>query len=237
MPNIFSVETIAFTVLGYPLSYIELVGTVLYLLSVWLIARRNILTWPVGIASVILYLLLFYQIRLYADTAEQVYYLFASIYGWWMWSRSPKERRTEQGQSNVVSGVRYSRLSTVLILIAVTGIVTALTTQFLMQAHILIPAVFVAPAAYPFLDALTTVMSFIAMALLTLKRVESWIYWIIVDVIAVYLYWVQGVRFITLLYVVLLVIAVRGFVIWHRAATRSPVPANADSPALPTPAR
>ena len=74
MSNPLSVNTVFFTVLGYPMSYIELVGTILYLLSVWLIARRNMLTWPVGIVSVLLYMALFYQIRLYSDALEQVYY-------------------------------------------------------------------------------------------------------------------------------------------------------------------
>ncbi|MEO0562172.1 MAG: nicotinamide mononucleotide transporter family protein, partial [Chloroflexota bacterium] len=80
MMNLLSVDNIAFTVVGYPLSYIELVGTVLYLASVWLISRRNMLTWPVGIISVLLFMVLFYQIRLYADAIEQVYYLGASVY-------------------------------------------------------------------------------------------------------------------------------------------------------------
>ncbi len=75
------------------MSYIEFAGTVLYLWSVWLIAHRNILTWPVGIVAVALYLALFYQIRLYADALEQVYYLGASAYGWWNWSKSPNANR------------------------------------------------------------------------------------------------------------------------------------------------
>jgi nicotinamide mononucleotide transporter len=73
MPDLLSVDTVFLTVLGYPLSYIELVGTVLYLASVWLIAKRNVLTWPVGIVSVVLFAILFYQIQLYADTIEQAY--------------------------------------------------------------------------------------------------------------------------------------------------------------------
>jgi nicotinamide mononucleotide transporter len=88
MLELLSVNTIAFTVIGYPMSYIELVGTLLYLASVWLIARKNMLTWPVGIVSVLLYMALFYQIRLYSDALEQVYYLGASVYGWWYWRRS-----------------------------------------------------------------------------------------------------------------------------------------------------
>lgn len=56
-----SVDNIAFTVLGYPMSYVELLGTILYLWSVWLIAHRRVLTWPVGIISVLLYMALFYH--------------------------------------------------------------------------------------------------------------------------------------------------------------------------------
>ena len=102
MGNPLSVDTVFFTVLGYPMSYIEFVGTILYLLSVWLISRRNILTWPVGIVSVFLYMVLFYQIRLYSDAMEQVYYLGASVYGWWYWSRSMQAKHaiTDVGYSS-----------------------------------------------------------------------------------------------------------------------------------------
>ena len=83
MAYFLSVDTIAFTIIGYPMSYVEFIGTILYLWSVWLIAKRKTLTWPVGIVSGLLYVILFYQIRLYSDTLEQVYYLGTSIYGWW----------------------------------------------------------------------------------------------------------------------------------------------------------
>jgi hypothetical protein len=120
MTDFLSINTIAFTVLGYPMSYIELIGTILYLWSVWLIARKQMLTWPVGIVSVLLYMSLFYQIRLYSDALEQVYYLIASFYGWWWWSqRGPAEDVTE--------GFRYShRRSWMLVLGITLGIGLAL---------------------------------------------------------------------------------------------------------------
>lgn len=99
------IDNIAFTVLEYPMSWIELVGTVLYLWSVWLIARRKMLTWPVGIVSVLLYLALFYQIGLYSDALEQVYYLGASVYGWVFWVRSDRlGGKAEQLQSGLLGG-------------------------------------------------------------------------------------------------------------------------------------
>lgn len=211
MGNPFDVTTIAFTVLGYPLSYIELVGTILYLWSVWLIARQNILTWPVGIASVLLYMALFYQIQLYSDALEQAYYLVASVYGWWLWGS--RGRQAEQAFEPYVSAPRTMGLVlllTVALSVALGGLMS--------RIHELLPALFPVPAAFPYLDAATTIMSFSAMWLMAQKRLESWAYWIIVDVIGIGLYYVQGVRFISLLYVILLGLAINGLVSWLRSA-------------------
>ena len=211
--KLLSVETAAFTVLGYPMSYVELSGTLLYLWSVWLMARRRMLTWPVGIASVLLYAALFYQIRLYSDAAEQIYYLAASVYGWRRWKAS-----REGATGGRAVPVRFSRLKGVVSGIAVTVALSAALGAFMARANLLLPRVFPEPASFPYLDALTTVMSFTAMWLLARGRAESWAYWIAVDVIGVWLYYVKGVRFVALLYVLLLCMAFGGLVSWARAA-------------------
>jgi nicotinamide mononucleotide transporter len=221
MGSFFDVTTIALTVLGYPLSYLELVGTLLYLWSVWLIARQNILTWPVGIVSVLLYLALFYQIRLYSDALEQVYYLVASVYGWWLWSS--RGRQVEQAFAPYLSAPRT--LGLVLLL---TVVLAAALGGLMSRIHELLPALFPQPAAFPYLDVLTTIMSFSAMWLMAQKRLESWAYWIVVDVIGIGLYYVQEVRFIALLYVILLGLAVGGLMSWLRSARR-PAPGAAQA--------
>jgi len=220
MSNPLSIDTVVFTVLGYPMSYLELAGTVLYLLSVWLITRRNVLTWPVGIASVLLYLLLFYQIRLYADTLEQLYYLAASVYGWWFWSRTRQQDRT-------ISDVGFSPRRSLVVWLAVTAVLSVTLGVAMTRVHIWLPGVFPEAASYPYLDALTTVMSLVAMWLLARTHTESWAYWIVVDAIGIWLYWVKDVRFISLLYVVLLALAVKGLVDWMRAGRGAPGPASA----------
>ena len=97
-------------------------------------------------------------------------------------------------------------------------ILLSLTLGAVMSGiHVWAPAIFLAPASYPYLDALTTVMSFVAMWLLARKHVESWIYWIIVDVIGIGLYFAKDVKFISLLYVTLLVLATRGWIEWRKA--------------------
>ncbi len=192
------------------MSYIEFIGTILYLWSVWLISRRRMLTWPVGIISVLFYMVLFYQIRLYSDTIEQVYYLGASVYGWWMWNKSPRD----DGQ---ITDVGYSQIRKIWFWIGLTAILSVITSIFMSRIHILFPVIFPDAASFPFLDALTTVMSFVAMWLMAQKKTESWIYWIIVDVIGIGLYFVKDVKFISFLYVVLLIMAINGLRMWRKA--------------------
>jgi nicotinamide mononucleotide transporter len=215
MLNLFDINTIAFTILGYPLSYIELIGTILYLWSVWLIARQHILTWPVGIASVLLYLLLFYQIRLYSDALEQIYYLIASCYGWWLW-------QTRGNQAQQAFAPYLSNKQTLITVVIVTLLLALALGGLMSRIDQIAPALFPQPAAFPYLDALTTIMSFSAMWLMAQKRLESWIYWIIVDVIGIGLYYVQGVRFLALLYAILLVLAINGLLGWLRTARNAP---------------
>lgn len=207
--TLLDVDTIALEILGYPLSWIELVGTIAYLLSVVLIARRNMLTWPVGIVAVLLYAALFWQIRLYADALEQVYYLGASAYGWWHWSRSRPER-----ESTVP--VHYGSARQMLATLAGTAGLSVAVGAAMTRVHVWSPTLFPAPADYPWIDATTTVASFVAMALMARRRIESWVLWIAVDVVGIWLYHVKDVRFVSLLYVVLLVLAVSGLVGWHR---------------------
>ena len=221
MNNFLSVETVFFTILGYPMSYIEFVGTILYLWSVWLIARRNRLTWPVGIVSVLLFMALFYQIRLYSDALEQVYYLGASLYGWWYWTRGG----TPAGGGLVDVG--FSPPRALLAWVGVTVVGSLLLGGAMSRIHRWLPGIFPAAADFPYLDALTTVMSFVAMWLLARKHTESWIYWIIVDVIGIGLYYVKEVRFIALLYVFLLGLATKGLIDWTRASAAPSTPSSA----------
>ncbi len=214
MVNFFSIDSIFFTFLGYPMSYIEFVGTILYLWSVWLISQKRMLNWPVGIASVILYGMLFYQIQLYSDCLEQIYYLGASTYGWWYWSRERRDTR----EIAVRRGTRLNNLLWLGAIALLSG-----TGGFLMaRIHLFLPALFPLAADFPYLDAFTTVASFAAMYLLARKRTESWLIWIVVDVIAIGLYWIKEVKFLSLLYVILLILAVRGYLSWKKEGISSP---------------
>jgi nicotinamide mononucleotide transporter len=201
-----SVNSILITIGDYPLSYIEFVGTLLYFASVYLISRKNIITWPVGIASVILYGILFYQIQLYSDMMEQIYYLIISIVGWITWQK----QKTKTNEINTTWSSTIGIIIPVLITIVATTILSFCVSNF----HVWLPSIFPEPASYPVIDALTTIMSFVAMYLTTTRKNEGWIYWIIVDLIGIWLYWIKDVKFISLQYVFLLGMAIYGFIFW-----------------------
>ena len=208
MLKFLDVNTVLLSIGEYPLSYIEFVGTILYFASVWLIARKNMLTWPIGIVSVVLFGILFYQIQLYSDTIEQVYYLGVSAYGWVTWSRDRVAAQEIRAEFS-----RFPRLLGWLGLTVAASIGMALAVA---RFHVWFPGWFPVAASYPFRDALTTVMSFVAMFLMARRRTESWVYWIVVDIIGIGLYWVKDVKFISLQYVVLLGMATYGLIHWLR---------------------
>ncbi len=210
--NFFSIDNTFFTVLGYQMSYLEFFGTLLNILSVWLITRNNIWTWPIGIVAVIMFAVLFYQIQLYSDFVEQIYFLITGFYGWWLWVGLS---RREQGGKEELK-ISYLTNNGYLWTILVIGIGTLAAGYFMQNIHIYFPRYFSIPAAFPYLDAFTTVMSFTAQLLIAYKKIESWYLWIFVDVIGIGLYYSRGVVFVSLLYLVFLVLATKGYFDWRR---------------------
>jgi nicotinamide mononucleotide transporter len=217
MEHILSVQTVALTVLGYPMSWIELIGTVFNLWCVWLVARNKILNWPVGLLGVVLFGIMFWQIRLYADLFEQAYFFATGVWGWWVWAY-PRSRAAEDERGELA----ISRLSVRAVVAYGIGIVAATVgvTWVMSNLHVWLPALFPEAASYPLLDSLTTVMSFAAQYMLVRRQLENWVLWIIVDVIGIGLYWAKDVRLVSVLYAVFLCMAVSGLVHWlreHRA--------------------
>ncbi len=209
--NLFSVNNIFFTFLGYPMSYIEFFGTIFNIWSVWLIAKNKILNWPVGIIGTVLFMILFFQIQLYSDFFEQIYFLITAIYGWWIWLYfgKTKENKTE---------FKVTKSSKKILIITILSIVigTFMMGYFMSNIHNYFPTIFTEPASYAYLDAFTTVMSFAATILLIYKKYEAWMIWITVDVIGIGLYFIKDVKFISLLYVIFLFMAINGLITWRK---------------------
>ncbi len=213
-----SVETIAFELWGYQISWLEFIGTIFNFAAVVLAARRNIWTWPIGIIGVILFGALFYQINLYADMAEQAYYLITGIIGWYLWA-STSSRGTTSAQPG--TPVAISNLSCTEYIWWSVGIITiGIALGFMLsQVHLYLPRVFPEPADLPMLDAITTTTAFAAQILMMQRKLQSWHLWIALDIVAVGLYWYKQVPFVAVLYALFLVNAIYGFKKWQAAVT------------------
>jgi len=215
--SFFDVNTLFFTFLGYPISYLEFVGTLFTLAAVVLVWRRSIWNWPVSIIGTILFGILFYQIQLYADFFEQIYYFITAFWGWYSWQTYKKDHDVKTIDVSI-----NTRKANVFWVVGI--IVATLIGSFaLSNIHLWLPTLFPIPASMVILDAGTTVMSFAATILMIRRRVESWVLWVLVDIIAIGLYWYKDVPFIALLYVIFLGIATAGLINWYKAYKKSDV--------------
>ncbi|MEK6970396.1 MAG: nicotinamide riboside transporter PnuC [archaeon] len=215
--TLLNIETVFFTIWDYPMSYLEFFGTIFTVLSVWYATRNNVLTWPVGIVGVILYIFLFYQINLYSDFLEQIYFLITSFIGWWLWIHPRTKAETD-----IKKGLKINTNSTFDNIVVVLAIVagTILMGEIMGNIHVYLPQFFPEPASYPYLDAFTTILSFVATILMAKKRIECWYLWILVDIIGIGLYYVKDVRFIALEYALFLILASKGLLDWRKEHKR-----------------
>jgi nicotinamide mononucleotide transporter len=209
--NLFNVHKVFFTVLGYPMSYIELSATLLITVYVLLITRKIVWAWPLGIVTFSLFAVLFYQVRLYSDFFEQFYYIGNCFYGWYVWRAARK--KSEEGKELEVSYTSGRGRLIAGVIIAGCGIILGFTMS---RIHTWLPALFPQQAAYPYIDAAATVMGFVAAALMTHRKIEAWILWLCVNSICIGLYYARDVKFVAVLYIFFLALAVNGLVAWTR---------------------
>lgn len=210
--NFFDIKNIFFNPLGYPLSYLELFGTVSGIIAVWLSARANVWSWPLGIVNVTLSFFLFYQVQLYPDMFLQVFFFVTNLIGWWRWL-NPRKGEEDKKEELKVSWMDRRQL----ILITGVGLFgTIAFGLFASRLHDFFPLVFTKPSASPFVDSFITVMSIVATYYMIQKKIECWIIWIAIDIVATVLYFVRDIKFYSLLYFVLTVLAVFGFYHWRK---------------------
>ena len=206
----------ALSLLGYDISWLELIGTLTGLASVWLAVRNHVWTWPVGLINVVCFAVLFYQFRLYSDALLQVYFFAMSLYGWWHW------RGGGATKAPIVTLSGTQRVSWLTVIFAST-LVLGLGASHL---HTIAPTLFPEPAAYPFPDAFTTVASIAATYLLARRTLESWALWVAVDVVSIVLYFSKGIMLVGLEYIIFLILATAGGYRWYRTmateSTREP---------------
>jgi nicotinamide mononucleotide transporter len=170
---------------------------------VWLVVRRNVWNFPLGIASCRCFLVLFTQNRLYGEAGLQVFFVALGFHGWYHWLRGGP-RRTEPP----VSQVPRAELAVLGVALAVA---TGLLWGFLRWVG----------GSNPEVDAPITALSLVAQWMLNRKYVENWPVWMLVDVLTVGLSVHRGLYLVAALYVIFFGLCVVGLIQWRRALAKS----------------
>ena len=189
------------TVLGRA-SWLEAVSFVTGAACVWLTVRENVWNFPIGLANVATFSVVFFEARLFADAGLQLVYFALGVMGWYLWLFG--------GEGRTALAVR--RASTRELCLVGCGVLVATLGLWLVLERI--------GGSASFWDALTTSLSLASQWLLNRKRIESWLGWIIVDVIYVPLYVSKELYLTAALYALFLAMAVLGWRAWQKSLKR-----------------
>ena len=185
---------------------IEWVAAGLGLINVALVVRRSLWNYPFGIVMVALYFFIFAEARLYSDALLQIFFLVIQLYGWWNW-------RVSRADADEVVVEVLTPLARMGWLAGTAGF--ALVWGEGMARY--------TDAAAPYVDALVAGASVAAQILQSQRKLECWVLWVAVDVIAVGLYWSRGLGLTAALYAVFLGMAAYGGWAWWQQLQRRPV--------------
>ena len=179
---------------------LQIVGTLLGLLYLWLEYKANIWLWIVGAIMPVVHGVLYLNSGIYADAAMQLYYVLAGVYGLCVWMRGTK--RAER-----VVSIQHTLSKWIFPLVAVYLLLHILMYYVLSEFT---------DSRVPFFDSMSTALSIVAMWMLSRKLVEQWLVWLVVDMISVGLYLYKGIPITAMLYTLYCALAIAGYVRWRK---------------------
>ena len=182
------------------MTWLEAIAVFFGLLSVWFAKQENILVYPTGIISVVIYVYICFGARLYADMGINAYYFIMSVYGWIVWSGKENNKPAVPISYNTRRENFYSLL---------LFVVSYLVLFYSLKNH--------TDSDVPSWDAFTTAIFFVGMWLMAKKKVENWVAWIIGDLVSIPLYFYKGLILTSVQFMVFTVLAVAGLISWMNA--------------------
>jgi len=176
------------------LNWITVCAVISGILYIILAAKENVWCWLAASISVCLYMYINYDLGYYSQAALQIFYLFMAIYGYVMWNKLDPERIKEWSAKK--------HLFIIFIGAIITFIIGFILTEYVEDSE------------QPILDSLTTVFSVFASYMVAKKVLGNWLYWIVIDSLIIYLYYIQGEFILALQFLVYIIIAVYGYFSW-----------------------
>lgn len=195
----------------YPTLFIilEIIAVIFGFLSVWYSKQNNILVYPTGIVSTLIFVYLLHQWGLLGDMMINAYYFSMSVYGWYIWTRKVDATHFTPITRTSSAEKRQSVFIFIATLVFVFGVYKYFDKWNNWTAYA---------------DTFTTAIFFVGMWLMAKRKIENWIYWIIGDIISVPLYFYKGLTFTSLQYFIFTIIAIYGYQAWKKHLHKNPQP-------------
>ncbi len=179
---------------------LELIAVSFGIASVIFAKNENILVFPTGIISTILYIIICYKFILYGDMLINIYYTLMSVYGWYVWSFKVS------GMNIVITISKKDDVAkSVFIFLSTIVIISSIYFYFDRMRNVT-----------DYLDTFTSAIFFTAMWLMANKKIEHWIFWIIGNLISIPLYFVKGLGFSSIQFTIFLILAIIGYMEWKK---------------------
>jgi nicotinamide mononucleotide transporter len=185
---------------------LELIAVTLGIASVWYAKKDNILVFPTGMVSTLIYVYLLWKWTLWGDMMINGYYFTMSIYGWYCWTR--KKGNSVEFPISVISNTE-KRMSLFIFIFTTAFVVTVYHYFDKFNTW------------YAYVDTFVTGIFFIGMWLMAKRKIENWVFWIIGDLISIPLYFAKGFTFTSFQYIVFTIVAFYGYLEWKKTLNSS----------------
>jgi len=181
--------------------YLELFAVIMNITSVVYAKQNNILVYPTGLIGTGIFVYILLNFSLLGDTIINAYFFLMSIYGWYFWSR-----KKDEVFINKVSTINRNEIKYLFILAISSLIFIYFVYDYFDKWN----------NWTAYVDNITTAIFFVAMWLMARRKIESWIFWIIGDLITVPLYFYKGLTISSIQYIIFLILAVLGYISWKK---------------------
>ena len=181
--------------------FLEFTAVVFGIISVLFARKNNILVYPTGLVSTLIYVYILLEWKLFGDFIINIYYSVMSILGWYLWTR--KKNGATEFPISVMNRKDYLISS---VIFTGTLLFVALVYYFFDK--------FTHWTAY--VDTLTTALFFVGMWLMAKRKIENWLLWIVADIISVPLYFYKGLTFSSIQFLLFTIIAILGYIEWRK---------------------
>ncbi len=194
---------------------LEYFGVLTGLLYLLLEIRQHRAMWVVGFLTSLVYVFVFFFSKIYADMGLNIYYVAISIYGFWQWTR---KKAINEGKTNQSTSANEAILYRNMTFPLFAGIALAILAIYALLYYILHNFT---DSPIPAGDAFTTAVGIVATWMLARRIIEHWIFWIIVNCVSVYLYYLRGLYPTMFLYICYAILAALGLYTWKKKGIKT----------------